>query len=108
MNVWEGDFPHENLLKDGFYGLAPANFFPPNDYGLYNMLGQIDEGDDDHYGDDDHDHYGDDSDDDVDDDYDPEDDDDHEDDNDHDGSDDIVNITTYLYVFIIQEMHGNG
>jgi len=41
MNVWEGNFPQENLLKDGFYGLAPAKSFPPNDYGLYNMLGNV-------------------------------------------------------------------
>ena len=43
MNVWEGKFPKENQLKDGFYGLAPVISFPPNDYGLYNMLGKIDE-----------------------------------------------------------------
>lgn len=41
MNVWEGNFPKENLLLDGFYGLAPAKSFKPNDYGVYNMLGKL-------------------------------------------------------------------
>ncbi len=42
MNIWDGDFPMENTLGDGFHGLAPVkSFAPPNAYGLYNMLGNV-------------------------------------------------------------------
>jgi len=39
MNIWEGNFPKENLLLDGFHGLAPVKAFSASNYGLYNMLG---------------------------------------------------------------------
>ncbi len=38
-NVWQGVFPSNNLLDDGFYGLAPVDSFEPNGLGLYNMSG---------------------------------------------------------------------
>lgn len=38
-NVWQGTFPSDNGLGDGYYGLAPAAAFPPNGYGLRNMAG---------------------------------------------------------------------
>eukprot|EP00981_Chlorochromonas_danica_P004332 scaffold867_cov176-Ochromonas_danica.AAC.19 len=41
MNIWEGEFPRENTLSDGYLGPAPVHTFPPNDYGLYNMLGNV-------------------------------------------------------------------
>eukprot|EP01040_Poterioochromonas_malhamensis_P006566 gene6566-7070_t len=41
MNIWEGEFPKGNTLKDGYLGPAPVKSFPPNDYGLYNMLGNV-------------------------------------------------------------------
>jgi len=41
MNIWEGEFPKENLLADGFHGLAPAKSYRPNDYGLYSMVGNV-------------------------------------------------------------------
>jgi hypothetical protein len=37
MNVWQGRFPTENTLADG-YGTCPVDAFPPNGYGLYNSL----------------------------------------------------------------------
>jgi formylglycine-generating enzyme required for sulfatase activity len=40
-NTWQGDFPHENLLKDGFEATSPAGSFPPNGYGLYDMIGNV-------------------------------------------------------------------
>lgn len=41
MNIWDGkDFPNKNALDDGFYGPAPVKTFPPNDYGVYNLLGK--------------------------------------------------------------------
>lgn len=41
MNVWQGRFPAENTLADGYDGTAPVDAFPPNDYGLYNMTGNV-------------------------------------------------------------------
>ncbi|KAJ1405530.1 C-type lectin protein [Ochromonadaceae sp. CCMP2298] len=41
MNIWEGQFPSQNLLLDGFYGPAPVREYSPNAYGLYNMLGNV-------------------------------------------------------------------
>jgi len=40
-NTWQGDFPHENLLEDGFEWTAPVGSFPPNGYGLYEMAGNV-------------------------------------------------------------------
>jgi sulfatase modifying factor 1 len=38
-NVWQGTFPSDNSREDGFYGLAPADAFAPNGFGLHNMAG---------------------------------------------------------------------
>lgn len=40
-NIWEGSFPDQNTGADGYVGTAPANAFPPNGYGLYNMVGNV-------------------------------------------------------------------
>jgi sulfatase modifying factor 1 len=40
-NTWQGDFPNENLLKDGFEWTAPVGTFPANGYGLYEMAGNV-------------------------------------------------------------------
>src|SRR5215204_105087 len=40
-NTWQGDFPNENLLTDGFEWTAPVGFFPPNGYDLYEMAGNV-------------------------------------------------------------------
>ena len=40
-NTWQGDFPNENLLADGFEWTAPVGSFPPNGYGLYEMAGNV-------------------------------------------------------------------
>lgn len=40
-NIWQGDFPNENLEEDGFWGTAPAKSFPPNGYGLYDIAGNV-------------------------------------------------------------------
>ena len=40
-NTWQGDFPHENLLLDGFEWTAPIGSFPANGYGLYEMAGNV-------------------------------------------------------------------
>ncbi|MBT4223345.1 MAG: formylglycine-generating enzyme family protein [Opitutae bacterium] len=40
-NIWQGQFPHNNTLKDGFRGTAPVDTFPSNGFGLYNMIGNV-------------------------------------------------------------------
>lgn len=38
-NTWQGEFPWESLNEDGHEGTSPAGTFPPNGYGLYDMIG---------------------------------------------------------------------
>jgi formylglycine-generating enzyme required for sulfatase activity len=40
-NTWQGEFPYENLLKDGYEWTAPVGAFPPNGYGLFEMAGNV-------------------------------------------------------------------
>jgi formylglycine-generating enzyme len=40
-NIWQGEFPWQNLLLDGFEWTAPVGSFPPNGYGLYEMTGNV-------------------------------------------------------------------
>jgi len=40
-NIWQGDFPYENSVDDGFKTSSPAKSFPPNGYGLYDMSGNV-------------------------------------------------------------------
>lgn len=40
-NTWQGDFPHQNLALDGFERTSPVRSFPPNGYGLYDMIGNV-------------------------------------------------------------------
>jgi len=41
MNVWQGEFPGDNTLADGFLGTCPVDAFAPNDYGLHNVTGNV-------------------------------------------------------------------
>jgi formylglycine-generating enzyme len=41
MNVWQGQFPAENTIADGWYGTAPVDAYPPNGFGLYNTTGNV-------------------------------------------------------------------
>lgn len=40
-NIWQGTFPKENTLADGWKSTAPAQSFEPNAFGLYNILGNV-------------------------------------------------------------------
>jgi formylglycine-generating enzyme required for sulfatase activity len=40
-NVWQGSFPVQNLCEDGFDRTSPVRAFPPNGYGLYDMIGNV-------------------------------------------------------------------
>jgi len=40
-NTWQGEFPRQNLADDGFERTSPVKAFPPNGYGLYDMIGNV-------------------------------------------------------------------
>lgn len=41
MNVWQGKFPLQNTMADGFLATAPAKHYKPNGFGLYNVTGNV-------------------------------------------------------------------
>jgi formylglycine-generating enzyme len=40
-NTWQGEFPWQNTLSDGYEGVAPVGQFPANGYGLFDMIGNV-------------------------------------------------------------------
>ena len=40
-NIWQGRFPNENTVEDGFRGTAPVASFAANGYGLFDMAGNV-------------------------------------------------------------------
>ena len=40
-NVWQGEFPVHNDALDGYEYTAPTRSFPPNGYGLFEMIGNV-------------------------------------------------------------------
>ncbi|MEZ6140818.1 MAG: formylglycine-generating enzyme family protein [Zavarzinella sp.] len=40
-NIWQGDFPHNNLKVDGWDRTAPVKSYPANGYGLYDTAGNV-------------------------------------------------------------------
>jgi sulfatase modifying factor 1 len=40
-NWWQGEFPHENTLVDGWERTSPVGTYAPNGYGVYDMIGNV-------------------------------------------------------------------
>jgi formylglycine-generating enzyme len=40
-NTWQGEFPHQNLATDGYERTSPVTAFPPNGFGLHDMIGNV-------------------------------------------------------------------
>jgi sulfatase modifying factor 1 len=40
-NTWQGNFPSQNLLTDGYEGTSPVGVFPGNGYGVFDMIGNV-------------------------------------------------------------------
>ena len=40
-NIWQGDFPDQDLAEDGYAGTNPVDAFPPNGYGVSSITGNV-------------------------------------------------------------------
>ena len=40
-NIWEGEFPTKNNINDKFYYASPIKSFKPNNYGIYDIAGNV-------------------------------------------------------------------
>src|SRR6516225_10270418 len=40
-NIWQGNFPVQNLREDGYERTSPVTAFPPNGYGVSDMIGNV-------------------------------------------------------------------
>lgn len=40
-NYWQGDFPHQNSLLDGYFRTSPVRTYPANGFGLFDMIANV-------------------------------------------------------------------
>jgi hypothetical protein len=40
-NIWQGAFPFHNTGEDGYVRTSPVKRYPPNGYGLFDMIGNV-------------------------------------------------------------------
>jgi formylglycine-generating enzyme len=40
-NMWQGEFPWQNLMEDRYLGTSPVRTYPSNGYGLFDMAGNV-------------------------------------------------------------------
>jgi formylglycine-generating enzyme required for sulfatase activity len=40
-NTWQGEFPSTNTAADGYAWTSPVDAFPPNGFGLHDMIGNV-------------------------------------------------------------------
>jgi sulfatase modifying factor 1 len=40
-NTWQGEFPLHNSMDDGYEWTSPVGSFPPNEFGLYDLIGNV-------------------------------------------------------------------
>jgi sulfatase modifying factor 1 len=40
-NIYQGSFPSKNTAEDGYGATSPVTAFPPNNFGLYDMAGNV-------------------------------------------------------------------
>jgi sulfatase modifying factor 1 len=40
-NTWQGNFPVQNSCEDGYERTSPVTAFPPNGYGVHDMIGNV-------------------------------------------------------------------
>jgi sulfatase modifying factor 1 len=40
-NTWQGEFPWQHNPRDGYERTSPVGAFPPNGYGLYDVIGNV-------------------------------------------------------------------
>jgi sulfatase modifying factor 1 len=40
-NTWQGEFPNQNSCEDGYDRTSPVTAFPPNGYGVHDMIGNV-------------------------------------------------------------------
>ena len=41
LNIWNGNFPFENTLSDKYEKSAPVKSYAPNNFGLYDVAGNV-------------------------------------------------------------------